>query len=147
MPRPGVFLPAMSVDTNCSFLPAVGPQQRGTNKTKLRRLQRKHTQHCYILLTNKLISLVRPIPETVVVVEDLEHFRAILYSDNRMASRTSSFQGDTLYVHKTKTQDFSEQPESQSIETKEQTRGEPQTVTSVTCSWCGGAIAITTDLA
>jgi len=48
-------------------------------KTRLRSLQRKHTQHSYVLLKKKLLSLVRPIPGTALQAESLEAFRAHLY--------------------------------------------------------------------
>ena len=49
-------------------------------KTQLRRLQRKHTQHSYMLMKIKLLNLVRPIPTTALQAEELETFRAHLYT-------------------------------------------------------------------
>ena len=48
-------------------------------KTRLRSLQRKHSQHSYMLMKVKLLNLVRPIPETALQVERLESFREHLY--------------------------------------------------------------------
>ena len=59
--------------------PTVGPP--GTSKTQLRRQQRRHTQHCHMLLQNKLLALLRPTPASGIQVEDLETFRADLLAE------------------------------------------------------------------
>ena len=59
----------------------VGPN--GPNsRTLLRRLQRKHSQQCYVQMRNKLISLVKPIPPTALHASNLEAFRAKLYTND-----------------------------------------------------------------
>ena len=49
-------------------------------KTRPRSLQRKHSQHSYMLMKEKLLNLVRPIPDTALQVERLESFREHLYT-------------------------------------------------------------------
>ena len=51
-----------------------------SDKTQLRRLHRKHSQHSYKLLKLKLLNLVRPMPATAIHVQDLETFRASLFT-------------------------------------------------------------------
>ena len=58
----------------------VGPS--GPNsRTLLRRLQRKHSQECYVQMRNKLITLVKPIPPSALHASNLEAFRANLYTN------------------------------------------------------------------
>ena len=59
--------------------PANPGQAKNLTRTQLRRQQRKHTQQSYMLMKSKLISLVRPLPPTALIAEQLEAFRATLY--------------------------------------------------------------------
>ena len=72
MPRPGVTPLAMTTNYSWNNLP--------NTRTQLRRLQRKHTQHSYKLLKDKLIQLVRPMPPSAMQMTDLENFRATLFA-------------------------------------------------------------------
>ena len=69
--------------------PTVGPP--GTSKTQLRRQQRRHTQHCYMLLQNKLLALLRPTPASAIQVEDLETFRADLFAEKVESPQLEEF--------------------------------------------------------
>ena len=69
--------------------PTVGPP--GTSKTQLRRQQRRHTQHCYMLLQNKLLALLRPTPAAAILVEDLETFRADLFAEKVESPQLEEF--------------------------------------------------------
>ena len=79
------------------------------NRTLLRRLQRKHSQHSYYLLKHKLLTLVRPMPETAIAVADLESFRATLFSSDRRENLTPSTPVDDS----------------------------PAALSSLCCNWCG----------
>jgi len=77
--RPGVIPLAMRVFVQefCMTQPAVGPP--GTNKTQLRRQQRRHTQQCYKLMQSKLLALVTSLPAAAILASDLEIFRSNLF--------------------------------------------------------------------
>ena len=60
--------------------PANPGHAKNLTRTQLRRLQRRHTQQSYVLMRNKLINMVRPLPPTALIAEHLEAFRATLYT-------------------------------------------------------------------
>ena len=60
--------------------PANPGHAKNLTRTQLRRLQCKYTQQSYVLMRNKLINLVRPLPSTALIAEQLEAFRATLYT-------------------------------------------------------------------
>ena len=81
VPRPRVALRSFFMASRSSLGLTVGPT--GPNsRTQLRKLQRKHTQHCYEQMKNRLLNMVKPIPSTALHADRLEAFRAILYSAN-----------------------------------------------------------------
>ena len=78
-PRPSVWpLHSFFMADSTQASLTVGPYGTRT-RTQLRRQQRRHTQHCYLLLQSKLLALVKPMP-AAINVQDLESFRANLFS-------------------------------------------------------------------
>ena len=49
-------------------------------RTQRRRCNRKHTQHCYRAMKDKLVALLRPMPSDAIPASTLEPFRAALFS-------------------------------------------------------------------
>ena len=49
------------------------------SRTKVRRLQRKHSKVCYKLLQQRLLDIVVPVPCGAILAVDLEQFRSQLY--------------------------------------------------------------------
>ena len=68
------------------------------SKTHIRRAQRKHTQLSYLAMKNRLLCLVRPIPNA------------------KQASRLEQFRANLIHGITTKTQEFSEHPDIQPSE-------------------------------
>ena len=68
-------------ENSCMIHPAVAqPAFPGyANSTKVRRLQRKHTQNSYRHMKAKLLSLVSPLPASAIQAVDLEAFRESIY--------------------------------------------------------------------
>ena len=80
LPRPRVVPLAMGEDS-CKIHPAVAPPAYPgyANRTKVRRLQRQHTQNSYKRMKDKLLSLVSPLPAPAIQAVDLEAFRESIY--------------------------------------------------------------------
>ena len=49
-------------------------------RTQRRRCNRKHTQHCYRAMKDKLVALLRPMPTDAIPASTLEPFRAALFA-------------------------------------------------------------------
>jgi hypothetical protein len=59
------------------------------SRTQIRRLQRRHSQTCYRLLQQKLVSVLRPLPQSAIACSELEEFRKKLYSGMGASGATS----------------------------------------------------------